>query len=74
MKEKNAYDLNHKKTGLIKEILIENSVQRKRLYELGFIPDTEIKCYSKLGGIIAFEVKSSIIALRKSDAKLIILK
>ena len=71
---KNAFDLKANEIGIINEILIENGVQRRRLYELGFIPDTEIMRYGKLGDIIAFQVKSAIIALRKSDAKLIMLK
>lgn len=42
-----------------------------RLASLGFTPDTTVTCVaiSPIGGIKAYRVKETIIALRKDDAK-----
>jgi Fe2+ transport system protein FeoA len=66
--------LNIKETGKIKEVLTNHKVMRRRLFDLGFIPGTEISCYRKIWGITAFEVKGGTIALRNEDAKHIILE
>lgn len=63
-----------KEKGKIKEILTNHNVMRRRLFDLGFIPGTEISCYRKFWGITAFEVKGGTIALRNEDAKQIILE
>ena len=69
-----AINLKKNQKGIIKEISVTNKIQRQRLLDLGFLPNEEILCYAKTRGNIAFEVKSSIFALRSEIAKQIILK
>jgi len=69
-----AISLKVKQKGIIKEIRVTNQIQRQRLLDLGFLPNEEIMCYAKIKGNIAFEVKSSIFALRSEMAEQIILK
>jgi len=59
--------------GIIKEILHEG-LQRRRMYDFGFLPEVEISVYQKIRGNIAFNVKGSNIVIRIEDAKNIILK
>ena len=56
-------------TGIIREINCNSSVKR-RLLDLGLIPNTEITpIFSSLAGDpIAYEVRNIIIAIRKHDA------
>lgn len=56
-------------TGIIREINCNPSVKR-RLLDLGLIPNTEITpIFSSLSGDpIAYEVRNIIIAIRKQDA------
>ena len=48
-------------------------VERRRLMDLGFLPDTSIEneLVSAGGDPIAFRIRGSVIALRKSQAELI---
>lgn len=56
------------KTGIIKEINCENI--KRRLYDLGFIPDTSITPIftSIFNDPCAYMIRNITIALRKSDA------
>lgn len=48
---------------------------RERLYSLGMIPGTNIDClYRREGGLAAYNVRGSLIAIRLSDAKFILVK
>lgn len=69
-----AISLKKNQKGIIKEINTTDNIQRQRLLDLGFLPNEEIMCYAKTRGNIAFEVKSSIFALRSETAEQIILK
>lgn len=60
--------------GKIKELKFDNKIQHKRMMDLGFIPETEIKCTNKVIGSTAFEVKGSKYGVRNEDAEKIILK
>jgi len=60
--------------GKIKELKFENKVQHMRMMDLGFIPETEIKCTHKTFGTTAFEVKGSVYGIRNFDAEKIMLK
>lgn len=59
--------------GYIKEINCKNSIKR-RLLDLGLIPNTEITPIMKsvAGDPIAYEVRNIILAIRKQDADKII--
>ena len=59
--------------GYIKEINCKNSIKR-RLLDLGLIPNTEITPILKsvAGDPIAYEVRNIILAIRKQDADKII--
>lgn len=65
-------DLKIGESGIIKNVKILPPL-RRRLYDLGFIPGEEIVCYSEspLGDPHAYIAKSSLIALRNSEAKMI---
>ena len=47
---------------------------RKRLLDIGFIPETEVECVrtSPFGDPKAYSVRGTIIALRKKDASFIL--
>lgn len=47
-----------------------SSAMKKRLFELGFIPGTEVECVliSPLGDPKAFLVKNTVMALREEDS------
>lgn len=48
---------------------------RDRLYSLGMIPGTVIKClYKRKGGLAAYSVRGAVIALRLSDADFILVR
>ena len=59
----------------ILEINCESNLKH-RLYDLGLVPDTIITpvFVSPFGDPIAYEFRGNIIAIRKSDAKSIIIK
>ena len=61
-------------TGVIKEMTFDNKIQHRRMMDLGFIPNEEIKCSNKTMGSTAFEVKGTKYGLRNEDAEKIILK
>ena len=60
-------------SGFIKEINCNNSIKR-RLLDLGLIPNTEITPIMKsvAGDPIAYEVRNIILAIRKQDANKIV--
>jgi Fe2+ transport system protein FeoA len=70
---KTAKDLKISEKGIIKEINLEDKIQRKRLYDFGFIPNEEISCYAIIANTFAFEVKNSVFAFRNDVAEKIIL-
>lgn len=52
-----------------------NAPMKDRLYSLGMIPGTAIKClYKRKGGLAAYSVRGAVIALRLSDAEHILVK
>lgn len=63
------------KEGNIKEINCNQNIKR-RMMDLGIVKDTKIKAILKSpsGNLKAYEVRGSIIAIRKEDAKNIIIK
>lgn len=46
-----------------------NDVMKRRLFELGLIVGTKTKCVlmAQSGGMLGFDIRGAIIALRKSD-------
>ncbi|MDE6021694.1 MAG: ferrous iron transport protein A [Ruminococcus sp.] len=51
------------------------SALRERLYSLGMIPGTNISClYRREGGLAAYSVRGTVIAIRLSDARYIMVK
>ena len=68
-----AKSLKLNQSGVIKELRFSNKQQHSRMMDLGFVPNTQIKCYAKGFGSTAFEVKGGIYGLRNEDAKNIIL-
>jgi Fe2+ transport system protein FeoA len=69
-----ARNLKKNETGIIKEIRFNNKQQHYRMMDLGFIPNTLIKCYAKTFGTVVFEVKGGMYAIRNEDAEKIILE
>lgn len=53
-----------------------SSAMRRRLYDIGLIPNTEVLCVGKspLGDPVSFLICGSVIALRTSDLKGISIK
>jgi len=53
----------------------ESSISR-RLCDIGFIPETVVECVmtSPLGDPIAYLIRGAVIALRKSDARFIMVE
>lgn len=60
--------------GIVKLVLCEGAI-RRRFLDIGLIPGTKVVCYGKspLGDPSAYAVRGKIIAIRKEDAKSIIL-
>ncbi len=49
------------------------SALKDRLYSLGMIPGTEVMClYKREGGLTAIGVRGSVVAIRLSDARAIL--
>ena len=69
-----ASDLNVNEKGIIKELTTDDKPIRRRLLDLGFIPNEEIFCYKKVSGTYAFIVMGCIYGIRKEIAMNIILK
>ena len=63
-------DLKPGEKGIIKEIL-PSSELRRRLMDIGFLKGEEVLCTLKSlgGGMTAFEIKRTVIALRESNAR-----
>ena len=68
-----AFDLKPDQTGIVQEIKHSGN-QRNRMLDLGFVPNTQIKCTFRNRSLIAFDVKNSIMAIRNDDAKKIIIQ
>lgn len=68
-------ELNVGNTGIVK-ILLNKGLSRRRLLDLGIIPDTSISVERKSpsGNPIAYKIRGSIIALRNEEAKCIIVE
>lgn len=60
---------------VITDITAEDGM-RRRLYELGFVPDVRTRCImrSPLGSPSAYEICGAVIALRERDAKKILIR
>lgn len=68
--------LNHLPPGKIGKIeYLKDNESKRRLLELGLIPNTKIKTerYSPSGDPIAFNIRGAIIAIRKDDAQNILI-
>lgn len=65
-------DMCEMQNGIIVDI-DSNCQIKRRLFDMGFIKGNEISCVRRnpLGSPIAFSVEGSVIALRKSDAKMV---
>jgi Fe2+ transport system protein FeoA len=68
-----AFELKPNQIGIVKEIQ-HSGVQRMRMLDLGFVPNSEIKCAYRNNSLIAFTVKNSLMAIRNDDAKKIIIQ
>lgn len=51
----------------IKEIKDSSKIKR-RLFDMGFIPNTKIECILKNNNISAYLIRNTLIAIRKIDA------
>ncbi|HEY4551746.1 MAG TPA: ferrous iron transport protein A [Bacillaceae bacterium] len=62
-------------TAIVERMDIEG-VMRRRLLDLGFIKGAKVTCVRKspLGDPVAFQVSSTVIALRESESKHIIVR
>ncbi len=67
-------DMKVGESGKIRE-LGETRVSKRRLFDLGFIENTIVKCVGKspLGDVHAYEVRRAVIALRNEDGDNIII-
>ena len=68
-------ELNVGSSGKVK-MLLNNGLSRRRLLDLGIIPDTSIfvERKSPSGNPIAYKIRGSVIALRNEEAKYIIVE
>ncbi len=64
-----------KQNGVIEEVL-STGLNRRRLFDLGFVPGTKVKAMRKspAGNPIAYLIRGTIIALRKSETDLIMVR
>lgn len=64
-----------KQEGIVREILGTNQ-NKRRLLDLGFVPGTRVKTVRKspAGNPIAYLIRGTVIALRKSETDLIIVQ
>lgn len=62
------------RSAVISDVLKKNADISKRLLQLGFRRESDVECVgeSPLGGMRAYRVLESIIALRNEDARLIL--
>lgn len=56
--------------------ITSNESMSQRLQEIGFIPGTPVRLVAKIpfGGSLAFDIRGSIVALRRADAACIEVK
>ena len=47
----------------------DTSKIKRRLLDMGFIPNTKIECILKKNNISAYLIRNTLIAIRKTDAK-----
>ena len=73
-KEKSLPYLEVGKSGTVDKILCESSM-RRRFFDIGLIPGTVVVCFgcSPFGDPKAYLVRGKVIAIRKEDAKKILL-
>lgn len=71
----NLYELPLNTVGIIDNLNCTGNI-RRRLLDLGFVPNTKILPVFKSpsGDPIAYEIRKTLIALRREDSKLITLK
>ena len=64
------FEMDVGQSSFIEEVNLEGNILR-RVYDLGFIPKTKVKLILKApgGSPMAFFIKGSVVALRKSDAE-----
>ena len=72
---KNLTELEIGKKGVVKEILLRNSI-RRRIGDIGLIDNTIVECLMKSpgGDPIAYFIRGAVIALRNEDACLILIE
>lgn len=58
------------------DYLTSKGADKRRMFDLGIIPGTEIKVLFKspFGGITAYHIRGAIIAIRLEDSKKIVIK
>ncbi|HEC21715.1 MAG TPA: ferrous iron transport protein A [Chloroflexi bacterium] len=68
-------DLRSGETGVVLRLEVDGD-QRRRLMDLGLIPGTEVtaELVSPLGDPVAYRVRGSLIALRRDQARLIVIR
>ena len=68
-------DLKLRQSAVIKEVKSEIETLCRELQELGFTPGTEVSLVSKglFGNPLAFQVRGTVIALRKHEAEAILI-
>lgn len=71
--QKTLWNLGINQTGTIRA-LRARSVMRRRLMDLGFVEGAEIKKLLSRRAICAYSVRGTVIALRREDARDIIIK
>ena len=72
--EKRLDDLQRGQTGTVKRLEVKGD-QRRRLMDLGLLPGTEVTVAmnSPLGDPTAYRIREALIALRKDQARLIVI-
>ena len=62
--------------GIVEEVLLKKDSIRRRMFDLGIVKGTEIKCMYKspYGDPTAYGIRGTVIAIRKEDASLIKIK
>lgn len=72
---KTLSDLELGECGVVQQVLA-SGLLRERLQDLGFVPGTRVcaSLRSALGQPVAYEVRGTLIALRKEDAQTVLLE
>lgn len=75
MSKKTLYDLSDGEKAIISKVCNPKDM-RRRLFDLGFAPESQVCCAfdAPLGDPKAFVIKGTVIALRKEDSSLILIK